>query len=257
MHNAAYRALGIPYTYVAIGVPDPACVVRAVRELGVKGLSIGVPHKLAVMPLLDEIDDVARQIGAVNAVVNSNGRLHGSNADWYGAEQALLEATPLSGKRVAMLGAGGAARAIAYACKRNGAHVTVFNRTIQKAEELVTQFGLEEALPLEPSSRFNQFDILINATSVGFFDESSSPISVEQVPEERTVFEAVFYPVSTVFYRAAERRRNRMIPGYRMLLHLAGRQFELYTGQKPPLDVMESTLADSLRNRRAELGYLG
>jgi shikimate dehydrogenase len=128
MHNAALRAMGYPAVYLAFQVSDPANALAGMRALQIRGLSVTIPHKIAVMDYLDEIDLPARNIGAVNTVVNRNGRLLGFNTDCYGAVAALKERTGLEGKQVAVLGAGGAARAIAFGLAAEGARVTLYNR---------------------------------------------------------------------------------------------------------------------------------
>ena len=120
MHNAAYRALGLDYVYVAFGTEDTAGAAAAMRSLGVRGLGVTMPHKLRIIEHLDAIDDEARAIGAVNTVVNERGRLTGYNVDWIGAVRAFREALEVSTARVAVIGAGGGARAIVYGLAREG-----------------------------------------------------------------------------------------------------------------------------------------
>ncbi len=128
MHNAAYRALGLDYVYVAFGTEDTAGAAAAMRTLGLRGLGVTMPHKLRIAEYLDAMDDDARAIGAVNTVVNDAGRLTGYNVDWIGAVRAFREALDVSAARVAVIGAGGGARAIVYGLVREGAHVTLYNR---------------------------------------------------------------------------------------------------------------------------------
>lgn len=248
MHNAAYADLGIPYTYIAFGLSDARSAIDAVRSLGMKGLSVGVPHKVEVMKYLDEIDPVAQEIGAVNAIVNRDGFLKGYNVDWIGAEAALREATEIADKRFLVLGAGGAARSICYALRRNGGKMTILNRDVRKAEILARDFGVQEYGALSEISKFQDYDVLVNATSVGFFDAESCPIAESDVPRNRLLFEAVFYPVKTKLVRLAEVRGCRVVHGIRMLVHLAGHQFQLYTGEKPRFEVMEKALLEGLEN---------
>ncbi len=129
MHTAAYRALGLDYVYVAFGTEDTEGAVAAMRALGLRGLGVTRPHKVRIIDYLDVIDDDARAIGAVNTVVNDDGRLTGHNVDWQGAFAALHEVIDPAGRRAAVVGAGGGARAIAYGLEREGALVTLFNRS--------------------------------------------------------------------------------------------------------------------------------
>jgi shikimate dehydrogenase len=125
VHNAAYRALGVDYTFVCFGIEDARGGVQAMRTLGIRGLNVTMPHKQAAIPHLDALDDTAREIGAVNTINNLDGHLTGYNTDCIGAIKAIKEASSLDGRRVALLGAGGAARAIAWGMRRAGAAVTV------------------------------------------------------------------------------------------------------------------------------------
>src|SRR5690348_12496878 len=135
MHNAGYRALDLPFTYVPFKVVDLAGAITGMRALGIRGFGISMPFKQDVIPLLDGLDPLAARIGAVNTVVNDDGRLTGHNTDASGAARAVEEARPLAGARVLLVGAGGAARAIAHAAADRGARVTIANRNVDKARE--------------------------------------------------------------------------------------------------------------------------
>ncbi len=135
VHNAAYRALGLNYTYVAFSIRDAHSAVAAMRALSMRGCAITMPFKETVLPLLDRLDPHAAAIGAVNTIVNDDDILTGYNTDWLAARQALEEVTALDGKVAAVLGAGGASRAVCYALSSRGCTVHVFNRTVARAEE--------------------------------------------------------------------------------------------------------------------------
>jgi hypothetical protein len=139
---ANYRALGVDYTFVCFGIEDARGGVQAMRTLGIRGRNVTMPHKQAVIPHLDALDDTAREIGAVNTINNLDGHLTGYNTDCIGAIKAIKEASSLDGRRVALLGAGGAARAIAWGMRRAGATVTVFNRTAERGQALAYEFGM-------------------------------------------------------------------------------------------------------------------
>lgn len=143
IHTAAYQALDLDYTFVCFGVENPELAVQAIRTLGIRGMSVSMPYKAAVMPFLDEIDPAARAIGAVNTINNQNGRLIGYNSDFIGAVRALQEATDLNGQKLALLGAGGAARAVAYGAKQAGAQVTIFNRSAERGKALAQDLGVD------------------------------------------------------------------------------------------------------------------
>ncbi|WP_437488317.1 shikimate dehydrogenase [Sorangium sp. So ce1014] len=247
MHLAGYRALGLEFTYIPFAVTDVEGATRGMRALGIRGLGVSMPYKQAVIPLLDEIDPVAARIGAVNTIVNDDGRLRGYNTDWIGAVRALEEVTPLGGARVLLLGAGGAARAVAFGLAERGARVTVANRDLEKARQLAAAVG-GAAAPLDGEALSPDHDVLVNATSRGMAEvDPRSPVPEEALREGLLVMDIVYKPMITELVEAARRRGATAVHGGRMLLHQAAEQFRLYTGREPPLDVMDEAL-------RAQLG---
>jgi len=242
MHLAGYQALHLPFTYVPFAVTDLEGAIRGMRALGIRGLGISMPFKQAVMPLLDELDPVAGTIGAVNTVVNEGGRLVGHNTDWIGAIRAVEEQVPVAGARVLLIGAGGAARAIAFGVKERGGKLVIANRDVEKARSLAAETGAE-AKGLEELERAGDHDIVINATSAGMVEvETRSLVPEEALREGITVMDIVYKPIETELLKAAARRGARAIHGGRMLLHQAARQFELYTGREAPLTSMDEAL---------------
>jgi shikimate dehydrogenase len=245
VHNAAYRVLGVDYTFVSFGVEDVASAVNAMRTLGIRGLNVTMPHKQAVMPHLDALDETARAIGAVNTIDNRDGWLTGYNTDCAGAVRALEEATPLQGRRIALLGAGGAARAIAWGVQRAGAQVTVFNRTASRGQELAHDFDL--AFGGNPGDFDSAaFDGVVNATAAGFRAPDVSPLLAGQLDQHLFVMDAAFIPVRTKLIRDAAALGCRVIDGTRMLLHQFCGQVELYTDKEAPLDAMSTALLDEI-----------
>jgi len=168
MHNAAYAALGIDAAYLAFDVPPDSLeqAIAGARALGVRQLSVSLPHKLAVMEHLDRVDDVARTIGAVNTVTRVGDALVGTNTDWIGAVRAIERERELAGARAVVLGAGGAARAIVYGLLERGARVTVLNRTVSKARELADSLGAQAAAGLADLIDLDH-DVLVNASTAG------------------------------------------------------------------------------------------
>jgi shikimate dehydrogenase len=242
MHNAAYRALGLGYVYVAFGTEDTAGAAAAMRSLGVRGLGVTMPHKLRIIEHLDAIDDEARAIGAVNTVVNERGRLTGYNVDWIGAVRAFREALEVSTARVAVIGAGGGARAIVYGLAREGARVTVYNRGEDRGRALAERFGVDFGGPPEALPLAVPFDLIAHATPVGFHDPDATLLPIAAFRPGIVVFDAVPAPIETRLLREAKTMGCRIIPGVRMQLHQAASQFELYTGLQPDLAVMEQAL---------------
>lgn len=245
VHNAAYRALGIDYTFVSFGVNDAALAVQAIRTLGIRGMNVTMPHKQAVIAHLDALDETAREIGAVNTIDNRDGYLTGYNTDCAGAVRALEEVTPLAGQRIALLGAGGAARAIAWGAKRAGAAVTVFNRTATRGEALASDFGIAFGGGL-PDFEPGDFDGVVNATAAGFRAPAINPLAAWQLQSHLFVMDATFLPVRTKLIRDASAIGCRVVDGTRMLLHQFCGQIELYTGKPAPLDIMSAALLDEI-----------
>lgn len=251
IHNAGYKALGLNFVYVAFKVTDLKRALEGIKALGIRGVSVTIPHKVEIMNYLDEIDKEARKIGAVNTVINTNGSLRGYNSDCEGAMKALKEQTKISGKRIVLLGAGGAARAIVVGLKKENAKIIILNRTLSKAKDLAKLINAESFGGLDDLEAIKSADILINATSVGMHPK----IEVSLVPknllhEKPTVFDIVYNPKETKLIREAKEVDCQAIYGYKMFLYQAVTQFELFTGQKAPLGIMEKVLIKSLEGRK-------
>lgn len=246
MHLAGYKALGLPFTYVPFGVTDLEGAVRGMRALGIRGLGVSMPFKQLVLPLLDAIDPVAAKIGAVNTLVNEGGEVVGHNTDWIGAVRAIEERRPLAGARVLLIGAGGAARAIAYGMRERGASLGVVNRDPAKAASLAAEVGAT-AFDLSVLGTAGDYDVVINATSAGMREvDARSLVPEGAIREGMTVMDIVYKPIRTELIEAATRRGALAIHGGRMLLHQAARQFELYTGVDAPLDAMDRALTEQI-----------
>ena len=250
MHNAGYEALGIDdqFVFVAarVNVEDVAQVVKGVRVMGIRGLTCTMPHKLEVMKYLDEIDPVARKIGAVNTVVNDQGVMKGYNTDWLGTVEPLEKMAALAGKRVALIGAGGAARAMAYGIISKGAKLKIYNRTIDTAQELANEFQCEAA-GLDALPEVTAADIIVNSTSLGMGDlVGETPVPKESISSRHIVFDAVYDPLETRLLREAREKGARVIHGTEMLLHQGFAQFTLYTGRKAPEEAMRKALRENL-----------
>lgn len=254
MHNAAYESLGIDHEFVFVAsqvdINNIEKVVDAVRVMGIRGLTCTIPHKIEVMKYLDWVDPIAEKIGAVNTVVNDNGTLKGYNTDWLGTViplQELLKVEKLEGLSVALIGAGGAARAMAYGVLARGAHLSIFNRSIEKAQKLAQELDAEvqsySVDALEKDGAHNDYDIILNATSLGMGEHvDETPISKSNIEKHHVVFDAVYAPRQTRLLREAAEQGARTIQGVEMLLHQGVAQFELYTKKKAPVEVMRKML---------------
>lgn len=245
IHNAAYQALGLDYTFVCFGVEDPGRAVQAIRTLGIRGMNVSMPYKQAVIPYLDDVDEAAREIGAVNTINNLDGKLTGFNTDCIGAIRALEEKTSLQGLTLAILGAGGAARAIAFGAKRAGAKVTIFNRSPARGKVLSDEFGVKFGGSLE-DFQADDFSVLVNATSAGFRAPDVNPAE-EKLAPHLLVMDVAFIPVETKLIQDAKALGCRTINGTRMLVYQACGQIELYTGcRQAPYAVMEQALLEEI-----------
>jgi shikimate dehydrogenase len=245
MHRAAFAAAGLPGLYAAVRTDDIRRAVQGMRALGIRGASVTLPHKEAVLGCLDRLDPAAARIGAVNTLLNTGEAIHGFNTDCEGAVQALNEKTQLAGKRVAVLGAGGAARAVVYGVLRAGGHPTVFNRSAAHAERLAADLGADCA----PLSDFGagSFDILVNTTPVGMTPyPGATPIPADRLAGHLVVMDIVYTPLRTRLLAAAEAAGCAVVDGLSMFVHQGARQFELWTGRPAPVAVMRLAAAAEL-----------
>ena len=246
MYNEAYKSLGINGEYVYVGcnvkIDALADFIKGIRAMGILGVSCTVPHKVAVMPYLDVVDDVAKQIGAVNTIVNDNGTLHGYNTDWLGVVTPLEKLISIQNKNVALLGAGGAARAAAYGITKLGGNLTIFNRTADKAQMLAKEFGADSA-SFEALEKVHDMDIIFNATTVGLHPNTSeTPLPKEYIARHHIIFDAVYVPYQTRLLSEAEEKGATVIHGTEMLLYQGMEQFKLYTGYDAPEDILRNVL---------------
>jgi shikimate dehydrogenase len=240
MHNAAFAALGLDAVYLAFDVAPTslAAALAGVRALRVRQLAVSIPHKVAIMEHLDEVDETARTIGAVNTVTYIDGRLVGSNTDWVGAVRALEDkgGCNLAGARAVVLGAGGAARGVVFGLRERGAQITVLNRTEERARELVASLGASAAGCLDDLADI-EHDVLINTTSVGL-NEDRSPIPASVLSAHSTVMDAVYQPERTRLLSDASRRGAATLGGKWMLVYQAAEQLRIWSGRDAPVDVM-------------------
>lgn len=251
MHNAAFRALGENRVYIPLPVADLAQGLAGVRGLGICGASVTIPHKEAVMALLDVIDPVAERIGAVNTinvVHTSDGQeLHGSNTDWLGANRALADCMDLAGRQAVVLGAGGSARAIGFGLIEAGAEVVLASRTESRGRMLAEDLGCAW-YGLDMLAEISG-DILINATSVGMQPETDRTLASRgMLGGYQVVMDIVYAPLSTRLLEEAEAAGCRVVNGLEMLLYQGVAQFELWTGRTAPVDVMRQTLMKATGN---------
>ena len=250
MHNTAYEKLGLDYIYIPFRV-KPEQLARAIeglRALNVRGFNVTIPHKVAIIPLLDGLDPLAEKIGAVNTVVNTDGELRGYNTDAEGFLRALLEhGIKPEGKKAVILGAGGASRAISYIMADKGARLMILNRQeeLDWAQDIAAMIKKDmgkEVKVLELSrlaEALEGADILINATSVGMSPNAeSSPVPAKLLKKLPVVFDIVYNPIETRLLKEAGEAGARTIGGVDMLAWQGALAFEKWTGQEAPIELM-------------------
>ena len=250
MEEAGFEAAGLNWRYLTcrVDVDNLEDAMRGMRAVGMRGVNLTMPHKVEVIRLLDELSPAARIIGAVNTVVNRNGRLIGENTDGKGFVRSLTdEGLSPAGKVITLLGAGGAAKAIGVECALAGARkINIINRNAARGRELVQTitentaaqaafFPWEGAAPLPEDT-----EILINATCVGLFpDVDRCPdIRYEHIRPDMLVCDVVFNPAMPLFLRKAQAQGARIITGLGMLVNQAALNFEIWTDVKAPREVM-------------------
>ncbi|BBO84082.1 shikimate dehydrogenase [Desulfosarcina ovata subsp. sediminis] len=248
MHNAAFRQTGVDAVYLAFHVKDLPGAVAGFRALNIGGISVTIPHKVSIMDLLDEVEPMAREIGAVNSIINQGGRLIGFNSDSPGATAALSEKTVIKGKRVAVIGAGGAARAMAHGIRSHGGRLTIVNRSEARGRQLAEAMD-GDFCPLA-DFRGDGTDILVNTTSVGMSPNTDHmPVSRDGLHPGMTVMDMVYNPLETRLLRASREIGCTVVDGVAMFVHQGAIQFERWTGQKAPVALMKKMVLNALTGR--------
>lgn len=245
MHNQAFAFTGYNGVYLPFHVEHVEAAVRAVRTLGIRGVSVTLPHKVAVTAHLDHLDPLAARIGAVNTIVNTDGVLSGCNTDCFGAVSALKQHTDIKGKTVAVIGAGGAARAIGWGVRDAGANVTVVNRSVEKGEQLARDLSAA-FIPLERAGELAA-DVLVNTTPVGMQPHTGEmPVPAGLFQKGMVVMDIVYTPLETEFLKQARAAGGKIVDGLNMFVLQGARQFELWTGLAAPIDVMRKAVLEKL-----------
>lgn len=245
MHNAAFQHIEFNGVYLAFPVKDVKSAIAGIRALNIQGVSVTIPHKIAVMEYLDEIDEQALKIGALNTIVNRDGHLYGYNSDCLGAVNALLDKTEIKDKEVVIAGAGGAARAIAFGILAEGGRLTILNQIREEGESLAADLGVD-FYPLDEYKQTNA-QIFINATPLGMTpDIESMPVGSDYLNKEMTVMDIVYNPLKTTLLKEAEAKGCTLVDGLSMFVYQGISQFESWTGQKAPADLMRQVVLEAL-----------
>ncbi len=246
MHNDAFGFVGINAVYLYFPSQDIKAVVRGMKALSIRGLSVTIPHKQTVCACVDELEPIAAKIGAANTLMNIDGRITGYNTDVYGAISALKEKIKdIRGKRVLLIGAGGAARAIGFALVDEGADIIIANRTETRGKSLAKDLN-GDFLSLEklPAGWAN---IIIQTTSVGMFPKvDACLVPGVMLKKGMIVMDVIYNPLETKLLRLAKEKGCITIGGLEMFIRQGARQFMIWTGKEPPIKRMRKTVLDFL-----------
>lgn len=249
IHNEAFSYLGLDYCYVAFNVKKDKLkeAVEAIRALNIKGVNVTVPHKETVIQYLDNISNEAKNIGAVNTILNAGGVLKGFNTDVKGFILSLKdEGISIKNKNFLILGAGGAAKAVVYGILKEGGKVYIYNRTLSKALEIkekFKKFGFIEIVEMNKSVT-EEIDIIVNATSLGLKKDDPMPLNPELIKPSH-VYCDIVYP-ETPLMRKAEAIGCKVIGGIGMLLWQAAFAFKIWTKVEAPIEIMKKTFNNLL-----------
>jgi shikimate dehydrogenase len=259
MHNAAFNAQKFDYTFLAFKVKSSELenAVNGMRALNIRGLNVTMPHKSAILKFLDRVDLSAQIINSVNTILNKDGKLFGFNTDGVGALKALKEnKVELKGRKVLLLGAGGAARAIAYSMAKESDELAVLNRSLKPAQELAKL--LEKTAnkkivagllsPKEIQQNLQDSDILINATSVGMKPKAEeSLVTPKLLRPNLAVMDIVYNPIETKLAKDAKAAGAKVVSGVEMLIYQGAASFEIWTGKSAPVEVMRQAALSHLQ----------
>jgi shikimate dehydrogenase len=258
IHNGAFKRLGWNAVYLAFEIENLEEALRGIRGLGVKGMSVTLPFKADIIPFLDKVEGVAKKIKAVNTIVNRRGRLTGYNTDCEGALEALEEKMNLKGKKVVLLGAGGAARAIGFGLRERDCQLIIANRSQDRGEalsrELKCSFLTMSSLARMKAGEL-EADVMINATSLGMYPrDGETPIPKRLLDERMTVMDIVYEPLETRLLGEAKERGCLAINGLEMLVRQGAAQFEIWTGTRPEIAQIKKDLRRVLEKKPGRTG---
>jgi shikimate dehydrogenase len=256
IHNDAFENLGIDAVYLPFHVlpANLSDAVKGMKAIGVAGFNVTVPHKTTIIPYLDEVDELAAAIGAVNTVLLKNDRYIGYNTDGAGFYMSLVDklGTRLSEKKILVIGAGGSARAIYFTLVKEGTHtVDIANRTIERAEALIADCRFEKssfALSLsEAEQSLEKYDVIVQTTSSGMSPEiEAMPLSLTKLKKETFVSDIIYNPLETKLLQEASMKGASVQNGVSMLANQAALAFELWTGTLPDTTRMQQIIWDKL-----------
>ncbi|WP_455644675.1 shikimate dehydrogenase [Methanosphaera sp.] len=259
MHNNAYKQMDMDYKYVPFHVQpeDVKNIITAAKTMNIKGLNVTIPHKTTVIPYLDEIDETARRINAVNTISFKDGVAKGYNTDGLGAIKSIQKYTDLKNKKVLVVGAGGASKAITFTLINEGIHdLIIANRSKDNVDKLMTNLINEtnfQNISYQPIAETNDIiedvDIIINTTPIGMYPKHDvePPISTDKIGIQHTVMDIIYNPLETNLLKQAKINGAKTIPGTHMLINQGIIAFEIFTGRTPSYESFEKPLLEHLK----------
>lgn len=259
MHNNAYKLMDMDYVYVPFHVkPDNIQnVITAAKTMNIKGLNVTIPYKTEIIQYLDEIDETAEKINAVNTIQFKNGIAKGYNTDGLGAINSIKKYTQLKDKNVLVIGAGGAAKAITFTLINEKINtLTIANRTKENADKLITNLrnqtnfhNISYQQIDDTNDIISEMDIIINATPIGMYPkhDAEPPIKTDKIVAEQTVMDIIYNPLETKLLKQAKLRGAQTIPGTHMLINQGIAAFEIFTGKTPSYESFEKPLLEYLK----------
>jgi shikimate dehydrogenase len=256
MHNAAYRAMGLAAEYLPFQVSSAEEALRRIREMEIRGASVTLPFKTAMMTHLDGVDEDSRVIGAVNTVQVQDGKIRGTNTDWIGFNRSLREHLDMGGKTFAVMGSSGAARAAIFGIEKEGGNPLILYRNPETGNALARDFGC----PSRPLSDLGKTEAhcLINATPVGMAPHAASTLARKaDLARFAWVMDMVYNPRETALLKEARAAGCGVIPGLPMLIFQGAEQIRIWTGMEPPVEVMAKAAEEELLRRGVETRKAG
>lgn len=262
MHNNAYKLMNMDYKYVPFHVQPENIehVITAAKTLNIQGLNVTIPYKTEIIPYLDQIDETARKINAVNTISFKDGIAKGYNTDGMGAIKSIKEYTSLKDKNVLVIGAGGASKAITFTLINEDINtLTIANRSKDNANKLISNLrnqtnfmNISYQNIKDTNEIISEMDIIINTTPIGMYPNHNvePPIEVNKIVAEQTVMDIIYNPLETELLKQAKLRGAQTIPGTKMLINQGITAFEIFTGKTPSYESFEEPLLASLKKQQ-------
>lgn len=261
MHNTAYKKMNMDYVYVPFHIlPENIDnLITSAKTMNIQGLNVTIPYKTTIIPQLDEIDEIAQKIGAVNTIQFKNGKAKGYNTDGIGAIKSLKKYTDLEDKNILILGAGGASKAITFTLTyENPQNITIANRTQQNADTLIenikkqTPYTNISYIPIQNTDEIiDDIDIIINTTPIGMTPNiDECPINTDKINQKHTVMDIIYNPLETKLLKKAKQQKAQTIPGTHMLVNQGIEAFKIFTNQTPKYEYFEKPLLKILTQKQ-------